>query len=87
MGSERSNGKRQHTQRLSGAVAFSQLVLPTLDHHASLVSGWEEPLQPRGNGALLRGVSRVDVPLMYLCCVLGMAVPAWSTVGCVLVNT
>lgn len=47
MGSERSNGKRQHTQRLSGAVAFSQLVLPTLDHHAPLVSGWEEPLQPQ----------------------------------------
>lgn len=83
MGSERNNGKRQHTQRLSGAVAFSQLVLPTLDHHASLVSGWEEPLQPRGNGALLRRVSRVDVPLTYLC----MAVPAWSTVGCVLANT
>lgn len=40
-----------------------------------------------GGATTTTRVSRVDVPLMYLCCDLGMAVPAWSTVGCVLVNT
>lgn len=54
---------------------------------ASLISGWEKPLQPHGNGALLKGMSRVDIPLTYPCYGLGMAVPAWSTVAHALVNT
>jgi len=54
---------------------------------ASLISGWEKPLQSHWNGALLKGVNRVDILLMYPCYYLGMAVPAWSRVACVLMNT
>lgn len=79
-----------HDQRLSRAAIFSQLQLtpaqPAIDKPASLISGWKKPPQPYGNGTLLKGRSRVDIPLM---CSddRSMAVLAWITVACILVNT
>lgn len=77
---------KRYTQRLSRAAVSSWMLLPTLSHSKSPISGWEKPLQLNGNGALLRGMSRVGVPFMCPCCDLDMAFPVWSTAAPILVN-
>lgn len=51
-----------------------------------LISGWEKPPQPPGNGSLLTCVRRVVRLLMYPCYD-GITVPAWSMEVCIPVNT